>query len=323
MKKGDIGSQLIDTLHQYFPDNEQLLQSLERILKLEKHVIQEKLDGKIPFTLEETNELVHSIPLDPAALFRTPQSRPSFLKLCYYTYDKLTDNDFQLKYDLLDIYRRSASSPNNSFLLACNMLPDILILSYVGLRNLYHLKWMHFQNDDHTRYTRFEDVVYSERFARFADEYQETMSHFRKTYFIFGNNIIRDLVKDIHYFRIIGLLADDSVSLLKEEIIDLLNDLEATARKGYRHDPRKEVIFCIAHTSIQNWYTLVTSDSHKIAMFQAFYLNYVYTDDSETVEKMQSWIQSLIQSSTVISQSGEIERVNYFTGLRDYVQRSL
>ncbi|MCD8032071.1 MAG: hypothetical protein LUF04_06725 [Bacteroides sp.] len=322
MEKGYIHTQLTSALTRHFPDNEVLLQTLQSVLNQDRKYIQDKLDHTTSFTLEEVETLFSSLPLDAAAIVH-PNRATSLLKLCYYTYDKLTDTDFQLKYDLLDIYKKAADTPNNSFLLVCNMLPDILILSYVGLRNLYHLKWIHFQNDDHTRYTRFEDVVYSERFARFAEDYQETMSHFRKTYFIFGNNIIRDLVEDIHYFRIIGLLSDDSVALLKEETIDLLNKLESIARKGYDHDPKKEVIICIANTSIQNWYTLVTSDYGKVAMFQAFYLNYVYTDDAETVEKMQSWIHSMIQSSTVISQSGEKERVTYFTQLRTYVEQSL
>ncbi len=323
MKKNDIHATLTHTLHQTFPDNEKLLQSLQEILQLDGQVIQEKLDGKIPFTLEEVNELIHSVPLDPATVFNTSNETPSLLKLCYYTYDKLTESDFKLKYDLLDIYRKAAASPNNSFLLACNMLPDILILSYVGLRNLYHLKWIHFQNDDETRYTRFEDLIYSEEFAGFADDYQTTMSRFRKTFFIFGNNIIRDLIEDIHYFQIIGLISEDGVALLKDEIKEMLDDLEETARKGYRTDPEKQIIICISNTSIQNWYTLVTSDYGKIAMFQAFYLNYVYTDETKTVENMESWIHSLIQSSTVISISGEKDRVDYFTGLRKYVEKHL
>lgn len=72
------------------------------------------------------------------------------------------------------------------------------------------------------------------------------------------------------------------------------------------------VSFYISNINFDASYSYLDSQNYRISIIRAFILNTVVSQDEKAYEIVCNWLQSLLKASTMISVSGEQQRILFF-----------
>ena len=126
------------------------------------------------------------------------------------------------------------------------------------------------------------------------------------------------LVNDIKYFASIYLITREEIAALKKELMVFLDDMEALAAKGSWTEG-KNVHFFVSSVNFETSYSYVETQHCHLTMIKSFTLNDATSPDEAIFQRMKKWMQSLIRTSTLISRSGEKDRIVFFEEQRRIV----
>ena len=121
------------------------------------------------------------------------------------------------------------------------------------------------------------------------------------------------LVTDMLFFASINLITPEELKELQEELILLLEKLERFTAKGLHEDTGNEMYIYLSNINLDTSYCYLGSPNYQLSMLKAFTLNVISSFDLETFNRLKSWMNSLKRSSTLITVSGEKERVRFFS----------
>ena len=138
------------------------------------------------------------------------------------------------------------------------------------------------------------------------------------TSFIWDSNIFSHIVNDLEYFSSIQLISDKARQEIKEELLLLLDELENFARKG-KFESDNEVNIYISNINFEATYSYVESSNVHLSMIRVYAINSITTQDIEMCKSLKEWIQSLKKFSTLISVSGEMQRIQFFQKQREII----
>ena len=127
------------------------------------------------------------------------------------------------------------------------------------------------------------------------------------------------LINDIRYFASIHLISQEYVQKLKRELLQLLHELEEIATRGI-FKTGQEVFIYISNINFEATYSYMASSAYHISLVRVFAINSFATRDEQVFNSMKEWIYSLKKFSTLISQSGEMQRIKFFKTQREIVE---
>lgn len=124
--------------------------------------------------------------------------------------------------------------------------------------------------------------------------------------------VFRYLTNDIRYFIDSHLITDENVRNLREELLELVDELEHIATVG-AFETGREVQFYVSNINFEATYSYVESQQHCLSLIRVFAINSITSIDPEVFKQVKEWIQSLKKFSTLISHSGEMRGANFST----------
>jgi hypothetical protein len=130
------------------------------------------------------------------------------------------------------------------------------------------------------------------------------------------------LINDIKYFSKIRLLSAKNCLNLKEELLKFIDDLEILTAKG-SYDNGNKVYFYISNINFEATYTYIQTGNYGVSLISAFALNSIASLNPSTLKKVKRWLDSLKSTSTLISETGEMQRKLFFKKQRELVNTSL
>ena len=111
---------------------------------------------------------------------------------------------------------------------------------------------------------------------------------------------------------------DKDISEFKIELHKILNYLEELASKG-KFENGNKVQFYISNINSDTTYSYLETDTVHLSMIGAFAMNYVVSLETESLQRMKNRIHSLKRVSTLISESGEIQRIQFFKTQHEHI----
>ena len=108
--------------------------------------------------------------------------------------------------------------------------------------------------------------------------------------------------------------------MLQAELLELLEGMERFVAKGCYDDTGNEIYVYLSNINLDTSYCYLGGQNYHLSMLKAFTLNSITSFDVETFHRLKNWMSSLKRSSTLISVSGEKERVRFFNDQRCLVQ---
>jgi hypothetical protein len=317
MKTKTLNENLIEAIKEKIPNGVNLANVLMDTLYIGKEAVYRRLRGEVPFTFAEASIISNSlgVSLDRISGANSPKNALFALNIIDHKYPVETYHAQIGNY--IRIYKAVKDNPALEWYAASNVIPQVFYLGYDNLVRFLLYKWM-YQHEKINYIKYFSGLKISESLKETQKEYVKISKEVASANFIWDNMMFCSLVNDIRYFTDINLITKDETDVLKEEILCLLEGLEQLATKGC-HKPGKSVCIYVSNINFDTSYGYLETDDFKLSMLRLYSINEITTTDREVFEHQKEWIHSLKKYSTLISVSGEMQRIRFFEKQRQYV----
>ena len=345
MMINELNTGLIEALKEKLPPKTNLANLLMDTLYIGREAIYRRLRGEVPFTLEEAAlisrklgvslDKIVGVSFSANAVFdlnvvdrdlhsfptRRSSDLVSFSANAVFDLNVVDHDDpFNAYFTILSryvkIFRAFQDDPTTALGTSSNTIPQTLYLKHDLLSKFRLFKWM-YQNK-HIQCNHFENLKMPEKLVDTQREFVSLTQYIHSTDYIWDNMIFHHLVNDIKYFSDIHLISCEDIQRIKEELLVLVDELEELAMRG-KTEAGNSVRIYVSHINFEATYSYLETSSLQLSMIRVYSINSITTQDTEMFNSLKDWIQSLKKFSTMISESGEMQRIQFFNRQREII----
>lgn len=230
------------------------------------------------------------------------------------------DDPFESYYNILEKYvsliNTMPDDPNSVMGTSANIIPQTLYLKHELLAKFRLFKWM-YQNK-YIDCKSFEELDIPPKLVNIQKDYVAMTRHIHSIDYIWDNMIFQHLINDIQYFASLHLISDETKEEIKNELFLLADELEELAINGKTADGNRVRIY-VSNINFEATYSYVDTNNLQMSLIRIYSINSITTMDNEIFCTLKEWIQSLKKFSTLISESGEMQRIQFFKQQREII----
>lgn len=313
-----LNTNLIKVMKQKIPDGANLANTLMDILYIGKEAVYRRLRGEVPFTLNEASIISKKLGVSLDQIVGISYTNNAMFDLNLLQSSDPIKTYCAILCHYLDLFQALRDDPTSELSTASNMIPQTFYLKYDCLSKFRLFKWM-YQNEKVDCVKYFSDLVLSAELKQAQKDFVESTQYIQSTNYIWDSMMFFHLVNDIKYFASVHLITDEEVIKLQDELLRLLDELEVIASKG-KFETGKDVRIYISNINFEATYSFVENSNMQLSLIRIFSINSITSSDKEMCRNMKEWVQSLRKFSTMISESGEMQRIQFFKKQREIVE---
>ena len=313
-----LNAALIGAIQNSTPEYTNAAAILTDKLNIGREAAYRRLRGEVPFTFGEAGvlsaQMNFSLDRTVGALdFGNVLFRLSFSD--YHT--ALEDYMGVIDQDTL-FYREVSSDVDAEQAIAGNSFPRMLYMRYPKPTNFKLFKWLYQQGLIDCSGAKFEDMKVPEVLLQSYRDLVHEAQLMPATTLIFDGSCTKRWVNAICAFRNMHLIRDESVEVLKAELLQMLDDLEEICVSGQFRSGRPVSVF-ISDMDIEATYCYLSAWHYRASCLEAFSINSLRSSDPDMFEHTKRWVLALSRFATLISCSGELQRIHFFKRQRAVV----
>lgn len=316
-----LNEALIAAMLKKIPDGATLANVLINILKIGKEAVYRRLRGEVPFTLNEASIIAGELGISLDNTIGGKKQKSALFNLSMIDLEEPIKAYEQTIHQYYDIYKSLKDLDNTELGLAANLIPQILYLKYKHLAKFRLFKWI-YQNDKTNTYKAYSDLVIPDHIRQLQKDYVYDTQYIKSTIYILDNYIFQNFLNDVLYFININLISKEDIEQIKTDMLQLLNDLEEYAAKGKFNTGTSLQVY-VSNTNFEATYTYLKSPDVHFGSFRLYSINAIYSSDPLVYNHNRDFILSLKKYSTLISESAEMQRVQFFNKQREIVNSLL
>ena len=315
--KDALNNGLIKAMREHLPEETNLANYIMDIISIGKEAVYRRLRGEVPFTFYEVSLLSQSLGISLDQIVGTNRAEGAVFNLNVADGTSHIDNYHDIIKRYLKLFSFVKDDPKAVVSTACNIIPYTLYSPFERMTKFRLCRWMH-QNNGMKMTGSMADVVVPEKVLESQKKLTQEIRLMPTTYTILDNNLFQSFVREVKYFAGLNMLSDEDIEVMKTELHRLLDDLEYVASSGEVSNG-KQAYLHLSNINFEATYSFVEKGSFQLSMYRLYAINYMDSQHPEICRAQKEWIQSLKRYSTLISQSGEIQRMIYFTKQREIV----
>ncbi len=313
-----LNTNLIEVMKNKIPDGVNLANTLMDILYIGKEAVYRRLRGEVPFTLNEASIISKKLGVSLDQIVGISYTNNAMFDLNLIHYSDPIKTYYTMLGHYVKLFESLSDDPSAEVSTASNMIPQTYYLQYENLSKFRLFKWM-YQNEKVNCVKYFSELNIPDELKQTQKAFAEATQHIQTTHFIWDSMIFYYLVNDIKYFASIHLITEDEVTKLQDELLRLLNDLEGIASRG-KFDTGKDICIYISNINFEATYGYMETSNMEMSLIRIFSIDSITSKDKEMCRHMKDWILSLRKFSTMISESGEMQRIQFFKKQREIVE---
>lgn len=316
MITNELNIGLIEAIKEKIPANSNLANALMDILFIGREAIYRRLRGEVPFTLAEAAVISRKlgVSLDKMVGISFKDNAVFDMNVVHH------EDPFETYYNIINKYTDLLNSmeedPTSELATSSNIIPQTLYLRHNILSKFRLFKWM-YQNDN-IKCKHFDELEIPDKLQQMQKKFVDATERIHTINYIWDSRVFANMVNDVEYFSSIHLLADEDKQKIKDELLLLVDELETIARNGKFYTGNKVNIY-ISNINFETTYSYIESASVQLSMIRIYAINSITSQDAEMYRSLKEWIQSLKKFSTLISESGEMQRIQFFKEQREII----
>lgn len=314
-----LNTNLIEVMKNKIPDGVNLANTLMDILYIGKETVYRRLRGEVPFTLNEASIISKKMGVSLDQIVGISYTNNAMFDLNLLHYSEPIKTYYTIISHYLELFESLRYDLTSELSTASNMIPQTFYLKYDNLSKFRLFKWM-YQNEKVNCVKYFSELNLSDELKQAQKDFVNATQYIQTTNYIWDSMMFVNLVNDIKYFASIHLITDEEVIKLQEELLMLLDDLENIAAKG-KFNTGKNVRIYISNINFEATYSYVETSNMQLSLIRVFSINSITSRDKDMCKSMKEWVQSLRKFSTMISESGEMQRIQFFKQQREIVEK--
>lgn len=316
----EFNKNLVFEIENRLPKKNEQLTLLVDVLSIAKEAAYRRLRGDVPFSFTEACMLAEKlgISLDHIIGETAERQLPTFKMFTIPSEANLPDYTtyyMELIYRKYEIGYQKYKDKPVSVMAAFNTIPSPLLQSYPLLFLFRAFKWEYQMHKGSTPLFKLHDM--EEGRTKLKKLMYKLYEH-AEISFIFGGQIFASFFKQILHFHELRFISDEHLLGMKEELLHLLDSLESIATRGGSEQCKKIWLY-LSNVDFENNYTYIQGENTEEAYIPVYQIYSIYSSDKYICQRTKEWIGSLVKYSTLISISGEKERISFFKKQRDYI----
>ena len=316
MITNELNTGLVNAVREKLPSKDNLANALMDILYIGKEAIYRRLRGEVPFTLTEAAVISRKLGISLDKMIAAILLYNAVFDMNIVSSEKPFEAYYSILEKQVDLFRSVKEDETSEIGTSSNIIPQTLSLKYNMLSKFRLFKWM-YQNEN-IKCKHFEEMEIPQKMVEKQKEYSDLVSHIHSVDYIWDNMIFSHLVNDIQYFCSIHLITDEDKDLLKEELFLLIDEMEELSARG-KSKAGNDVKIYISNINFEATYSYLDTSSTQLSLIRIYSINSITTQDQEMFRGLKEWIQSLKKFSTLISESGEMQRIQFFKQQREII----
>lgn len=307
---------LAELLRERLPAGENLAGKLTEILCIGREAVYRRLRGEVPFSFDEMASVSRHLGLSLDKIAGNACSDDGFDVRLLSSPDTLR-NYAEIAARYLKIFTYLANDPTGEISTASNVIPFTFYAPYEYLSRFRLARWM-FQNEQLGTAASLGDIPVPRTLIELQDQLSDTIRQVARTSFIWDGNIFRSFVDEVRYFRGLGVISAEDVEKIREELHRVLDDAEGFCIQGAFPNGNKLDIY-LSNLFFGSTYSYAWKEGFESSLFRVYSVNFMDSQHPRICRMQRDWIRSLKRHSTLISQSGEMQRIAFFTAQRRHV----
>ncbi|MCD7925864.1 MAG: hypothetical protein LUI85_14715 [Bacteroides sp.] len=316
MMTNDLNTNLIEAVKEKLPAKVSLANLLMDTLFIGKEAIYRRLRGEVPFTLEEAALISRKLGVSLDQVIGVSFRANAVFDMNVMAYEDPFDSYCAIMEKYIPGFEGLKDGPASEMGASSNVIPQTLYLKHDNLSKFRLFKWMYQNKNFHCKH--FDETEIPQKVFDSQKQFMTATQNVHSTDYIWDNMIFQHLVSDIQFFSTIHLISDENKQQIKDELFLLIDELEGLAAKG-KTETGNTVRIYISHINFEANYGYLESAPLQLSLIRVYSINSITTRDSEMFQGLKDWIQSLKKFSTLISESGEMQRIQFFKQQREIV----
>lgn len=318
MNRNCIVNELITEMKGRIPQGQNLANFLTETLCMGKEAVYRRLRGEVAFTFEETAQISRRLGISIDQIVGNHLSNRVTFDLNLYQSPDPLENYYEIINRYLQIFNYVKTDSTTEIYTASNILPFTLYSPYEYLSKFRLCRWI-YQSGKIRTPNSLKEMQVPERIINTHKKLSDSVRKCPKTFFIWDTNIFQSFVQEIKYFAGLSLISTSDVIQLKRELHALLNDMEQLSIKGEFGEGHKVFIY-LSNINFEATYSFVSKKDFQISLLRVYSINSMDSQSPHICQLQKSWIQSLKRHSTLISESGEAQRLFFLEQQRTIIE---
>lgn len=314
--KENVNKELISAMESHVQGTSSMVNTVSEILDMGKESVYRRFRGEVLFTFDEVAKLTRRLNISVDDLVGLKNVRRAVFNLESLPSKLPLPTDYlALVRDYVQVIQNLGKHASGSMSVAYSTIPFHFMLPYKFLMRFSMLRWMNQQNGPVP--LAFSEIELPPEFEVLQQQFAAAKELVPYAQFLLDGNVFSSFLREMHYFAKSKLLAPEDFSRIRKELLSVLDDLEILAGRGTT-EAGNEVLIYISQVDFKASYSYFEYNGHALCSLRLYGVNRICSVNPEICRIQQNWIDSLKRYSTLISQSGEIQRSDYL-----HTQRSL
>lgn len=299
------------------PGNIKPVNLLMDILDIGKESAYRRLRGEKAFSLEEIYKLSLNLHFSLDEIIGNNKADAAAFNHIG-TVNQSPDKNLLVFFRYYEIHlQRLIDSDNSDIICTLNHFLNTMFVGYEHLFKFIYYRWMHQMTNVPLNYLYSELVIPSE-IKEICNRMVLLNTKLKRLSLIVDNNLFLNLIKEMQYFYVRGLVNDMEMKTLQTEFRRYLDDIEKTINRGISTNGTQIKIY-LSVLHISSTTTFSKWDGNEESAFWHHYGYPIYTRSKEITTRHRLWIDSLKKYCTIISQSNELLQAEFLNKQREYI----
>lgn len=317
--KNSLNKRLISAIEVCVPEGQSTASFLADILSTGKEAVYRRLRGDVLFSFDEVAKIARTLNLSLDNIVGATNTDKVLVELSIKKSPDPIESFRQMLLNTIHRLERINSHSNSESRIAFNILPWSFYLNYDSLARFSLYKWI-YQRNINSDTLHFSDFTLPSGIKECNQKYVFAFREIKHSYVILDWSVFLAFVKDIDYFVKLGLISRPDLLLIQGELLALLSEIEGFAIAG-RYSNGNDISIYLSNIEFETPYAHLKSDNYEFCHIRIFSINGINSENREICLEQKRWIETLKRYSTLITQSGEIQRAEYFKTQREHIKR--
>lgn len=215
-------------------------------------------------------------------------------------------------------FKQIGPESDTVYAVAGSAIPAEYYMRHELMAKFKYFKWLYQHGLSDPNVRTFEQMQVPAALVANHKEYIRAMQEVKISWYVLDNDGFKHWIMALRAFRDMQLISEKSMLALKNELLQLLDELEQIAVVGSYANGNK-VYFYLSDIDLESTYSYLLTPSYKGSGIGVFSLNALRTTDPVMFDQIKRWVQTQTRFSTLISCSGELQRIHYFKRQREIV----
>ncbi|WP_295940332.1 hypothetical protein [uncultured Alistipes sp.] len=324
MSREDLHDVFIGELYRKVPKKVDLVNLITDILKLEKESVYRRLAGKVSFSVREIGILSKALHISLDSLLRRDEKLDWLPFVLEYP---LNYNSIDTFYDMIEynikrireITRDHPGETGNVY----NSLPMEFFVSFPLILRFMFFKWGNYfaQSEEFNTFSGWE---LPQRLSAILESYYDVYN-FQQAFYVWDSTMIWSMAREIENFHRMHVITTEEKEAIKTELKQLLTKLEQVLNgtESPNLPMAPETDFYVSSINVGFSCGYYASQAGHFAMLQTNFSYSKIENSEESFSRIKDWIKSFCNISTLLSNSGRIERRLFFENQHKIIEHIL